>query len=173
MSDLRVIKTKNAIEQAFLQLREKYPLDKMKVNELCTLAMINKTTFYNYYDDVYSLSEELENAYLKECFFGFEAYDCLITDTERFIQGIYRNFVENRKLQIVFRERVNTLVEKAQEQVLEFYKNDVTSEKVKMRVMFLIHGAFYLLFNYKEQHNDGEKLKIIIDYAKTVWNERG
>ncbi len=169
MSDLRIIKTKKAIEEAFLELRKDNDLDKIKISELCSLAMINKTTFYNYYNDIYCLSEELEDKYLEESFFGFNDYDCLITDTEKFILGVYKSFVTNYNIQIIFKNRVSSLVKKAQEKVLEYYKKDIKSEEIKMRVMFLIHGAFYLLFSYNGKSNEKEKLKIIVEYAKTVW----
>ena len=59
MPDLRTIKTKKSIENAFLELRQKKNLEDIKVSELCSIALINKTTFYNYYSDIYELSNEL------------------------------------------------------------------------------------------------------------------
>lgn len=169
MKDLRVIKTQKAIEEAFLELRKEKDLDKIKVNELCSIAMINKTTFYNYYDDINALSQQLENKYLEECFFGFSGYKSLIQDTENFILGIYKSFLENYNIQILFKNRVSSLVEKAQEKVFEIYKNEIKTEEIKMRLMFLIQGAFCLLFNYDKTNNTNEKLKIIIEYAKSIW----
>lgn len=171
MKDLRVFKTKKAIEETFLSLRNKNDLDKIKVSELCSLALINKTTFYNYYADVYALSEELENKYLEECFYGFDDYNCLINDTEKFIFGIYKSFINNHNINVIFKNRISTLVEKAQEKVLEIYKDDIHSEKIKMKLMFLIHGAFYLLFNYNGGKDEKVKLNIIIEYAKSLWNK--
>ena len=60
--DLRVIKTKKNIRDTFVELRKKHSLDEIKVNMLCEKAMINKTTFYNHYQDIYALSEELESS---------------------------------------------------------------------------------------------------------------
>ena len=59
--DLRVLKTKKNIREAFLELRKNLSLEEIKVNALCEKAMVNKTTFYNHYQDIYELSEELEN----------------------------------------------------------------------------------------------------------------
>lgn len=164
MGDLRIIKTKKAIEDSFLSLRKKTDLDKIKVSELCSVALINKTTFYNYYNDIYELSEELEDKYIKECFFGFDGYDCLINDTEKFILGVYKSFVNSSKIQILFKNRISTLVEKAQQEVLNFYQDTINTEDTKMKVVFLIHGAFYLLLNYKGKASEEEKLKMIINY---------
>ncbi|MCD8326303.1 MAG: TetR/AcrR family transcriptional regulator [Lachnospiraceae bacterium] len=59
--DIRIRKTKESITNAFLELRSSRPLEKITVKELCERAMINKSTFYSHYTDVYDLSEQLEN----------------------------------------------------------------------------------------------------------------
>jgi len=58
--DLRIEKTEKAIKNAFMELRSKKPLEKISVRELCTLACINKSTFYSHYADIYQLSDALE-----------------------------------------------------------------------------------------------------------------
>lgn len=58
--DKRIVKTKKAIKDTFLQLRAKKPLEKITVKELCELAYINKSTFYCHYKDIYDLSDSLE-----------------------------------------------------------------------------------------------------------------
>ena len=57
--DLRERKTKRAIKDAFLQLRVKKPLERIRVKELSELAQISKATFYLHYKDIYDLSEQL------------------------------------------------------------------------------------------------------------------
>ena len=59
-SDLRIRKTEQAIKNAFIELRAKKPLEKITVKELCELALINKSTFYSHYEDIYALSESME-----------------------------------------------------------------------------------------------------------------
>lgn len=58
--DIRMEKTEKAIKNAFIQLRSQKPLEKITVKELCSLACINKSTFYSHYDDIYALAEVLE-----------------------------------------------------------------------------------------------------------------
>ena len=58
--DLRIEKTKKAIRSAFIELRAKKSLEKITVKELCSLAYINKSTFYAHYEDIYALSEAME-----------------------------------------------------------------------------------------------------------------
>ena len=53
--DIRIEKTERAIKNAFLELRSRKPLGKITVKELCSLAAINKSTFYSHYEDIYAL----------------------------------------------------------------------------------------------------------------------
>ena len=62
---MRVVKTKKAICDAFLTLRQKMPLEKIKVRDICEMALINKSTFYIHYTDVFDLSDKMENAYIE------------------------------------------------------------------------------------------------------------
>ena len=48
--DIRIEKTERAIKNAFLELRSRKPLGKITVKELCSLAAINKSTFYSHYE---------------------------------------------------------------------------------------------------------------------------
>ena len=58
--DLRTKKTQRAIREAFLRLRAKKPLERITVKELVELAEISKATFYLHYQDIYDLSDQLQ-----------------------------------------------------------------------------------------------------------------
>ena len=60
--DLRIQKTRQNIFQAFIELREKYPLEKITVKELTERAQISKQTFYLHYRDMFDLSERIEQS---------------------------------------------------------------------------------------------------------------
>ena len=59
--DIRIEKTERAIKNAFLELRSRKPLGKSTIKELCSLAAINKSTFYSHYEDIYALSDKMES----------------------------------------------------------------------------------------------------------------
>ena len=57
-----VVRTKKMIKTAFVELLgEKKNINAITVSELCNRANIAKSTFYNYYGDLYSVAEEFEN----------------------------------------------------------------------------------------------------------------
>lgn len=53
MEDLRVIKTRNALFNAFQELMEKKDFDSITVNELCEKAVVRRATFYKHFMDKY------------------------------------------------------------------------------------------------------------------------
>ena len=69
--DIRIEKTDRAIEKAFMELRARQPLEKIRIKDLCTLAKVNKSTFYAHYEDIYELSSRLEKASLVDTFCYF------------------------------------------------------------------------------------------------------
>lgn len=59
--DLRVIKTRKAIANSFLNLLDEKDFDKITVQDISSAAMINRNTFYLHYTDKYDLMEQLCN----------------------------------------------------------------------------------------------------------------
>ena len=79
--DKRIIRTKRAIRSAFLELRKEQPLEEIKVIDICALSVINKTTFYKYYTDIFDLNAAIEN----EVFSSFmEDFTSLVKQGEIF-----------------------------------------------------------------------------------------
>ena len=56
----RVKLTKRLIKEAFIELLEEKPLAKVTVTDVCSIAEINRSTFYAYYEDVPSLMREIQ-----------------------------------------------------------------------------------------------------------------
>ena len=57
-TDLRVVKALAQIDRALLECLEQTPLQKLTVDQLCQQAMINRSTFYKYYQDKYDLMDQ-------------------------------------------------------------------------------------------------------------------
>jgi len=54
-TDMRVIKTKNSLYNALLELMKEKAFEEIKVSDICSKASINRSTFYAHYDDKYEL----------------------------------------------------------------------------------------------------------------------
>ncbi len=52
--------TRNRIADAFLDLYEKKPIEKIRIQEVSDLAHVNRSTFYKYFQDIYAVLEFVE-----------------------------------------------------------------------------------------------------------------
>ena len=94
--DIRIEKTDRAIEKAFLELRSKMPLEKIKIKDLCTLACVNKSTFYAHYEDIYALSSRLEDKLIADILASVSAVELHPVRTEALTRELFRAFVQNK-----------------------------------------------------------------------------
>lgn len=60
-TDRRVVKTKKAIRNAFAQLLSEKDINAITIKEIADVADINRKTFYNYYNGVYQIIDEIED----------------------------------------------------------------------------------------------------------------
>lgn len=65
-TDLRVLKTQMALENAFLELLSEKTLEKISLKELVDHAVVGKGTFYLHYKDLDSFSEKIVTKSLQE-----------------------------------------------------------------------------------------------------------
>ncbi len=69
-TDLRIIKTNKILFDALLTLMKEKNFEKIKISDICEVALINRSTFYAHYEDKYdlliALIEELKNTFLNE-----------------------------------------------------------------------------------------------------------
>ncbi|WP_429970425.1 TetR-like C-terminal domain-containing protein [Fructilactobacillus sp. Tb1] len=67
MTDRRILKTKKAIKQSFLELLKTQPdFDHITVKMICDQADIGRKTFYAHYQDKFDLMDEFLDQYLAE-----------------------------------------------------------------------------------------------------------
>lgn len=65
----RVILTKRLIHEALLEMLRTRNIKKISIRELCQVAGINRTTFYNHYGSQYDVLNEIAEAYIQNTSF--------------------------------------------------------------------------------------------------------
>ena len=144
--DLRIIKTKKNIKNSFLALRSDHPLKKIRVTKLCETAMINKSTFYKHYQDVYDLSEKIENETIFSILNNFQRLDSLFDDPDGFIKGMYYAFKAHDDLiRTLFAGRMNILVDKIENELIILYPQFQNTPEKEIILSFIIRGATHVL----------------------------
>ncbi|MDF9824035.1 AcrR family transcriptional regulator [Breznakia sp. PF5-3] len=64
--DRRIKYTKMVIQESLLQLIKEKPIAKISIKELCEKADVNRGTFYNHYQDVYDVLDNIQSKVSKE-----------------------------------------------------------------------------------------------------------
>ena len=60
-TDLRIVKTKNALFNALIELMKDKQFEEIKVSDICNKALVNRSTFYAHYEDKYELLSDCIN----------------------------------------------------------------------------------------------------------------
>lgn len=165
--DLRVKKTERAIRNAFYQLVQTKPVEKITVKELSELAEINKTTFYAHYETIYDLVATLEQEITDMVIQNIDEFQVLFDNPREFVFDLYQVFTTyrtdnlapfNPSSQDFARKLGNAICNEAcRRKVLpEQYKN------LGMLLTFLINGLFGLSKSNPDSISDSE-----LDYLAT------
>ncbi|GKX68003.1 TetR/AcrR family transcriptional regulator [Inconstantimicrobium mannanitabidum] len=65
----RVMLTKRLISEALLEMLKTRNINKISIRELCQVAGVNRTTFYNHYGSQYDVLNEIAEAYIQNTSF--------------------------------------------------------------------------------------------------------
>ncbi|MDR1619429.1 MAG: hypothetical protein LBS18_02015 [Clostridiales bacterium] len=162
--DERITKTNKSIKDAFLHLREQFPLHKIKVRELCRIAQINKTTFYRRYDDIYALAEEVEEDMINKFVSDLNKGKSLYEDPGDFFLALDKTMNSaNEKVKcILFSDKVETMWDKLEVSLKEQYLAGKSSLKEYVALTFAIGGVSNVCLGF---YRDGTEINVYEIYA--------
>lgn len=165
--DLRVEKTLERIKEQFLSLRKKLPLAKIRVNELCQGAKINKTTFYRHYEDIYDLEDQFEDQAMRSFVEDMGIGENLFEDPERFVQCFFAALNKNRdQIIVLFRENADAFVRKFEKAMLALHPSFTATQEDRIRFSFIIGGAAHVILN--EEYERETDLRVITEMLRAL-----
>ena len=147
--DLRIEKTRQSIINAFIALRSGKPLEKITVKELCEKAMINKSTFYFHYADIYELSDFLETEIVTSIISSLDHPEYMVEHPGAFTQELFLAYLSRDTLiQTLFSgSRSGRLIQKIEAGIKELiYLSDKyhdTHASIASRRMINMTGVKY------------------------------
>ena len=151
--DKRIIKTKQAIFDALLELIRKRGIEHIQVKELCDKAVINKTTFYRYYMDIPDLIEQCRDEVADKIVVDFIHKDQLFQNPELFFKGMYETIANNEKtIMLLFPENaINGLIHRLDERLCKCYVSEQSEFENEVEMSFLIGGSSYACMKYLDR----------------------
>lgn len=158
--DLRFLRTKKNIINAFIELRAKKALEKITVKELSDIALINKATFYSHYKDIYDLSEQLEKESIESVFNDIPHPEYLVTNPKLgIIELTSALFSQSHLFNILFSESRSNFFAKQLESALKnnIFKNFpefANNLEIDILLSVLIQGGFHAFLSHSTCDNN-------------------
>lgn len=88
--DLRVIKTKKALSEAFIELLSEKHFEEITINELCDRAEIRRATFYKHYTDKFHFLACFTRSLRDKFDSNFKASERPINTADYYIDYVYQ-----------------------------------------------------------------------------------
>ena len=172
-TDLRIIKTKNALYNALIILLKEKPFEEIKVSDICKTALINRSTFYSHFNDKYelfmaliedlkaSLSSELKN--IKDNVSPKEYYIKLISVFLNHIEGkeeIYRSIMISNRDSIIMSMVYDIIADDVNAKI----KNDIDDIPSDIITSFYIGAVVNVglgWFKYNKKYTKEEIIKYL------------
>ncbi len=161
--DIRIVKTKNRIMEAFLILRDKMLPENIKVKDICEAAMINKTTFYKHYADSIELSNEIEESAIEKVMSAIKTKCNILTQPREYLSELMSALeAESSHLRVVFKGKQEIMSTKLADKLLGMSNNADNDTKSDLRLSFAIGGVVRVVndFLFTNKKFDAELLTL-------------
>ncbi len=167
-NDLRVIKTKRALSQSFFQLLKNKEFSDITVKNICSFALIHRTTFYQHFFDKYDLLVYLISSLTKEFFSidiqqrinnPFSSINNTINNVDE-LKAIKEKQSNDKEFE---RATTNHFIQILQNDILENQQKITTPPDIPIELIFYIYGS--VLFGFMEWIQNS-KTKINTDSKK-------
>ncbi len=144
--DKRVINTKKLLKKTLIELLDNRGIEEITILELCTKSKVNRTTFYNHYEDIYQLFDEIVNDVLKD--YHDSILGIRTVNINLFLGSIY-DFIQRHKniFKIIIKNRIELelaqkIIEISYKEFIELWYqffHEISKEEVDM----LFHSIFF------------------------------
>lgn len=156
--DLRIVKTRAAILEAWEKLRSKKPTEAITVKELAAMAQINKATFYLHFHDVYDLADYWERQMVSQVLDSLPPAEEFLADPVAAVQTLAQAFIQKSALLDAMYAYGNhdRIAEKLEQGMLHYVfgcRPDWTdNEQARIILQFTIYGGFHAFIRNKERN---------------------
>ena len=164
--DLRVLRTRQKIYRCFLDLRRKKPIEEIRITDLCEKAGINRATFYHHYQDIYALSDEMENTVIEryQQKLTKDDIDMFFSEPKIFLHTL-ENVINSERadIEILASGRKEVMYSKMEEKLVDLLMAGVEDEKKRITLTYAIGGAVHVIYYYSSGRSyDAEVLREMI-----------
>lgn len=155
--DKRIIKTKNNIKSALVELLKSRKLEDISIVELTNLANVNRKTFYLHYNEVASVFKEIENSTHEKV----KNYICetkITSETiETYLYNLFKIFIEDKHVLTIIKETqyskvFTVMLEKIMIEITnkkyEQMTNSTVSQILQYTIAYHVFGSVRLFYTW-------------------------
>ena len=154
--DKRILKTKNKLKSALVELLQEKRLDEITILELTEKASINRKTFYLHYKSIPSVLEEIENNTIEELKKVISSLDLTAETLEQYIFDIFNVILQDELAKTLiqkthhYKKIFHTLEKMVIDDCERRYKieNDFTSAPLKYTIAHHTFGTTRLFCHW-------------------------
>lgn len=146
--DARILKTREKLKKALLELMKDNAVETINVTTLCRKAGVNRNTFYAHYLDPIDLLKEIESELLESMWNTLSQVDTSTLDLRTFINSILYTINDNRELCYLIlsprggRHFVNTIVTMLRDKAVASWRlKGMTEEEADYTYHYCVGGA--------------------------------
>ncbi|XJS11127.1 TetR/AcrR family transcriptional regulator [Aerococcaceae bacterium WGS1372] len=161
--DPRIVRSRQAIIDAFITLSEAKPLESITVKNITDKALINRATFYNHFLDKYDLMEKaimdvVQINLNRDRFTDIQLDDNYILEIFNALCTLHTN-IENqcqRSYHMIINQLVMDQIEVIHAQKLKEIYTEIDEATINRVSKFFASGMFTLSRDWKEHASDEE-----------------
>lgn len=136
-------KTEQLIYDSFYELRKNNPINKIKVTDICDCANINRSTFYEYFNDVYDLTSKLERLMIIDSFKDFDKQEIIYCMPYEFLIDFNNRLNKYmNELAVLGKGRERDLMFNIEDEIDSLFEGD---NYKKTLISFIIGGSIHVL----------------------------
>lgn len=163
MEDLRTIKTKKNLYDALILLMKQTNFENIKVADICKYALVNRSTFYNHYQDKYDLLDDMLTN-LKNKIFNLNNYQDIKSYYLSFFSTLLDYINEHKKsfTDILINNKNGIMIDILLNKLVKDILDNTKLKEKEIVVKFYLGGTIYLITEYLNQ--DKYTKKDMLDY---------
>ncbi len=163
MEDLRTIKTKKNLYDALILLMKQTNFENIKVADICKYALVNRSTFYNHYQDKYDLLDDMLTN-LKNKIFNLDNYQDIKSYYLSFFNTLLDYINEHKKsfTDILINNKNGIMIDILLNKLVKDILDNTKLKEKEIVVKFYLGGTIYLITEYLNQ--DKYTKKDMLDY---------
>ena len=181
MTDIRIIKTKEAIKNAMIDLLQEKSFDLITTTELVKRAGVSRSNFYTHYQDKYQLVDEYQTAFFKKLSVIFQTQTTdlataifelfSLLETDYSLESAFLSENGTREIHMYILQQIKNFLKNVI--IPQYGKKSLSTINIDYRTTYLSHAIFGMLQLWIKRGKQESPQEITKMYMLFISNSKG